>query len=76
MSKVVLLDNTLSAFELFPGFLYILTFVLDNAIPIDSWMGSPTDEKLLDVLTFLDALRFLDDVRSVLSLRGRKLKAH
>ncbi|KAG0023856.1 Nuclear envelope morphology protein 1 [Podila clonocystis] len=34
-----------------------------------SWISDPNDEALLDLLPFLDALRFTEDVRSVLSLR-------
>ncbi|KAJ3211877.1 Nuclear envelope morphology protein 1 [Dinochytrium kinnereticum] len=41
----------------------------DNGIPIENWTSDVTDEALLDLLPFLDALRFCDDVRSVLSLR-------
>lgn len=64
IAKVLLLDNTPSAFALCP----------DNAVPIDSWVGDPKDEQLLDVLPFLDALRFLDDVRSILRFRRGALK--
>ena len=39
---------------------------LDNGIPIVSWMSDPTDSGLLNLLPFLDALRFTGDVRSVL----------
>jgi len=42
----------------------------DNAVPIDNWMGdNPRDESLLNLLPFLNALRFTSDVRSILSLR-------
>eukprot|EP01113_Clastostelium_recurvatum_P050916 TRINITY_DN976_c0_g1_i1.p1 TRINITY_DN976_c0_g1~~TRINITY_DN976_c0_g1_i1.p1 ORF type:complete len:308 (-),score=67.95 TRINITY_DN976_c0_g1_i1:208-1131(-) len=42
----------------------------DNALPIDNWLGdNPKDESLLNLLPFLDALRFTQDVRSILSLR-------
>lgn len=43
--------------------------LVENGIPIDSWINDPNDEALLDLLPFLDALRFTEDVRSVLSLR-------
>ena len=42
-------------------------FVSDNAIPIKSWFNDPTDTALLNLLPVLDALRFVSDVRSVLS---------
>jgi CTD nuclear envelope phosphatase 1 len=41
----------------------------DNGIPIDSWSDDRSDEKLLDILPLLDALRYVDDVRSILSLQ-------
>lgn len=42
----------------------------ENAIPISNWMGTdPGDEELLNLLPFLDALRWTQDVRSILSLR-------
>lgn len=42
----------------------------ENAVPIDNWMGdNPRDESLLNLLPFLNALRFTTDVRSILSLR-------
>jgi len=43
----------------------------ENALPIDNWMGdNPQDDALLNLLPFLNALRFTSDVRSILSLRG------
>ena len=45
----------------------------DNAIPIPSWFSDPHDTALLDLLPLLDALRFTNDVRSVLS---RNLHLH
>lgn len=48
-------------------------FTADNAIPIKSWFSDPHDTALLDLLPLLDALRFTNDVRSVLS---RNLHAH
>ncbi|TPX30406.1 hypothetical protein SmJEL517_g06019 [Synchytrium microbalum] len=59
LSQVCLLDNSPMSYADHP----------DNAIPIESWINDPHDEALLDLLPFLDALRFTDDVRTVLSLR-------
>ncbi len=59
ISKICLLDNSAASFAFYP----------DNAIPIESWKDDPNDSALLDILPFLDALRFVDDVRSILSLR-------
>ena len=59
LSRICLLDNSAISFILNP----------ENGIFIDSWLGDKKDTGLLDLLPFLDALRFVDDVRSVLSLR-------
>ena len=45
----------------------------DNAIPIKSWFSDPKDTELLNLLPILDALRFVNDVRSMLS---RNLHRH
>ena len=63
LSRLCLLDNSAASFALQP----------DNAIPIESWRDDRTDTALLELLPFLDALRFVEDVRSVLSLRRLSL---
>lgn len=60
LSRICLLDNSNFSFQINP----------DNGIPIESWTSDKKDTGLLDLLPFLDALRFTDDVRSILSLRG------
>ncbi|XP_019852770.1 PREDICTED: CTD nuclear envelope phosphatase 1A-like isoform X2 [Amphimedon queenslandica] len=57
LSNIFILDNSPSAYRGNP----------DNAIPITSWFSDPLDTDLLDLLPFLDSLRFTQDVRSVLS---------
>ncbi|EFA81955.1 dullard-like phosphatase domain containing protein [Heterostelium album PN500] len=43
---------------------------IENALPIDNWMGdNPSDQSLLTLLPFLEVLRYVNDVRSILSLR-------
>ncbi|KAJ1729789.1 Nuclear envelope morphology protein 1 [Coemansia biformis] len=60
LSQVVLVDNSPLSYFINPT----------NGIPIQPWINSdPKDEALLDLLPLLDALRFTDDVRSILSLR-------
>ncbi|KAJ3024552.1 UNVERIFIED_CONTAM: Nuclear envelope morphology protein 1 [Siphonaria sp. JEL0065] len=59
LRSVVLLDNSAVSFALNP----------ENAIPIETWTHDANDEALFELLPFLDALRFMDDVRSVLGLR-------
>lgn len=63
LSKLALIDNSAASFALYP----------DNAIPIESWRDDRGDQGLLELLPFLDALRFVDDVRSILSLRRLSL---
>ena len=53
--------------------LKVLLCFLDNAIPIKSFWDDPNDTALLNLLPVLDALRFVTDVRSVLS---RNREAH
>ncbi len=57
LSSVLILDNSPAAYRNF----------MQNAIPIRSWFSDPTDTCLLSLLPFLDALRFVKDVRSILS---------
>lgn len=57
LSSIFILDNSPGAYRSYP----------DNAIPIKSWFNDPSDTALLNLLPVLDALRFVSDVRSVLS---------
>ncbi len=59
LSRVLLVDNSPICYAL----------NADNGIPIETWISDPNDEALLDLLPFLDCLRFVSDVRSILSLR-------
>ncbi|KAI8800133.1 NLI interacting factor [Cladochytrium replicatum] len=59
LSQVCLIDNSPISYAINQ----------DNGIPISGWMNDPQDEALLDLLPFLDGLRFSEDVRSILSLR-------
>ncbi|CAG0902022.1 unnamed protein product [Darwinula stevensoni] len=63
LSSVFILDNSPGAYRAYP----------DNAIPIKSWFSDARDTALLSLLPVLDALRFTQDVRSVLS---RNLHLH
>jgi len=57
LTSIFILDNSPAAYRQFPH----------NAIPIKSWFCDPSDTCLLNLLPFLDALRFTSDVRSILS---------
>lgn len=63
LSSIFILDNSPGAYRSYP----------DNAIPIKSWFSDPRDTALLNLLPMLDALRFVSDIRSVLS---RNLHLH
>ncbi|KAG8862242.1 Nuclear envelope morphology protein 1 [Tulasnella sp. 330] len=60
LARVALLDNSPVSYSTFPA----------NGIPIEGWTSDPHDEALLDLLPFLDSLRFTSDVRRVLGIRG------
>ncbi|TIB70716.1 NIF-domain-containing protein [Wallemia mellicola] len=60
LSRVALVDNSPISYNINPA----------NGIPISGWISDPNDEALLDLLPFLDSLRFTTDVRRVLGVRG------
>ncbi|VDP81022.1 unnamed protein product [Echinostoma caproni] len=59
---ISLVPSHIAGFQQF--FFFLST---DNAIPIRSWFSDAHDTALLCLLPILDALRFVSDVRSVLS---------
>ncbi|KAI9243941.1 NLI interacting factor-like phosphatase-domain-containing protein [Sporodiniella umbellata] len=61
LNKVCLIDNSTVAFDLYK----------ENGIALPTWISNPNDESLLDLLPFLDALRFAADVRSILRLQHK-----
>lgn len=60
LSQVFIIDNSPNVYSIVP----------DNAIPIEGWFSDKNDAALLDLIPFLDSLRFTQDVRSILSLRN------
>lgn len=53
--------------------LYTRTDLADrvaNALPIEGWTSDPNDEALLQSIPVLDSLRFVNDVRRILGIRG------
>ncbi|GAA5841494.1 hypothetical protein JCM3766R1_003968 [Sporobolomyces carnicolor] len=60
LAKVCLVDNSPVSYAINQA----------NGIPIEGWINDPHDECLLDLLPMLDSLRFTNDVRRVLGLRG------
>lgn len=53
LSKICLVDNSSFSYEINK----------ENGIPIETWINDPKDRELLNLLPFLDALRFVEDVR-------------
>ncbi len=41
-----------------------------NALPNEGWTSDPNDEALLQSIPVLTALRFVNDVRRILGIRG------
>ncbi len=60
LSHVCLVDNSPTSYAINQA----------NGIPIEGWINDPNDECLLDLLPVLDSLRFTNDVRRVLGMRG------
>lgn len=59
LSQVLIIDNSPVSYSLHQ----------ENAIGIEGWISDPSDHSLLNLLPFLEALRYTTDVRSLLALR-------
>ena len=63
--RAILIDNNPACYE-------TVEESMDNAIPIDSFRGTnPDDKKLLSLLTFLNIIHVVNDVRAILQFRGK-----
>ncbi|KAK9463157.1 NLI interacting factor-like phosphatase-domain-containing protein [Lipomyces oligophaga] len=60
LSKVMIIDNSPISY----------LFHEDNAIGIEGWINDPSDHDLLHLLPFLNAMRYVTDVRTLISLRA------
>ncbi|SCV01313.1 LAME_0G15390g1_1 [Lachancea meyersii CBS 8951] len=60
LSDVFIIDNSPVSYAMH----------VDNAIQVEGWISDPTDTDLLNLLPFLEALRFTTDVRNVLALKN------
>lgn len=58
LADVIIIDNSPYAYKNF----------INNAIPITSWFSDSNDTELLNLLPFLDALRFVSNVQNILKL--------
>jgi RNA polymerase II subunit A small phosphatase-like protein len=56
MKGVIIIDNSPASYMFHPG----------HAVPIDSWFDDLNDTELLDLISFLEDLAKVDDVRTVL----------
>ncbi|KAK7205309.1 NLI interacting factor, partial [Myxozyma melibiosi] len=59
LSKVMIIDNSPISYLLHE----------DNAIAIEGWINDPSDLDLLHLIPFLNGMRYVTDVRSIISLR-------
>lgn len=59
LSRVMIIDNSPVSYTLHE----------DNAIAIEGWINDPSDLDLLHLVPFLSGMRFVNDVRSIVSLR-------
>jgi CTD nuclear envelope phosphatase 1 len=62
LRDVLILDNSPAAYAMHEA----------NAVPVEAWYDDQNDEELLNLLPLLHAVAFLDDVRSLLTLRLTK----
>lgn len=78
LSRVCFMDNSPISYSWnkgeyqavpLPG-ITVLMLVPANALPIEGWTSDPYDEALLQSIPVLDSLRFVNDVRRVLGIRG------
>eukprot|EP01097_Dermamoeba_algensis_P006134 TRINITY_DN3864_c0_g1_i2.p1 TRINITY_DN3864_c0_g1~~TRINITY_DN3864_c0_g1_i2.p1 ORF type:complete len:231 (-),score=41.57 TRINITY_DN3864_c0_g1_i2:242-934(-) len=62
LSSTIIIDNSPVAYS----------HNKENALPISHFYGDQSDEALLELIPFLEAIQFVNDVRSILSLRLRQ----
>jgi TFIIF-interacting CTD phosphatase-like protein len=56
LKDIIIIDNSPASYIFHPS----------NAIPITSWFNDPTDTELLDLIPFMEDLKMVDDVTTVL----------
>ncbi|CCE64190.1 hypothetical protein TPHA_0G03500 [Tetrapisispora phaffii CBS 4417] len=60
LHEIILIDNSPVSYAM----------NVDNAIQVEGWISDPTDQDLLNLLPFLESLRYTTDVRNILSLKN------
>jgi CTD nuclear envelope phosphatase 1 len=75
LSRVCFMDNSPISYSWNKGESLVprwcqLAYVAANALPVEGWTSDPNDEALLQSIPVLDSLRFVNDVRRVLGIRG------
>ena len=61
LSKIIIIDNSPNAYMFHP----------ENAIPIESWIGDKSDNKLIELIPLLEELTEVSDIRTY--LKDRKI---
>jgi RNA polymerase II subunit A small phosphatase-like protein len=56
LNTTIIIDNSPTSYALQP----------QNAIPISSWFSDPNDTELVELIPFLERLKYVDDVTLVL----------
>ncbi|WBW70938.1 serine/threonine protein phosphatase (Nem1-Spo7 complex) catalytic subunit Nem1 [Schizosaccharomyces osmophilus] len=62
LSRIMIIDNSPASYNIHK----------ENAIPVEGWISDPSDVDLLNLLSFLYALQYVQDVRALLRLRLAK----
>ncbi|EPX71626.1 Nem1-Spo7 phosphatase complex catalytic subunit Nem1 [Schizosaccharomyces octosporus yFS286] len=62
LSRIMIIDNSPASYDIHK----------ENAIPVEGWISDPSDVDLLNLLSFLYALQYVQDVRALLRLRLAK----
>ncbi len=76
LSRVCFMDNSPISYSWNKGEISLLPnnglgiLIAANALPIEGWTSDPNDEALLQSIPVLDSLRFVNDVRRILGIRG------
>lgn len=60
LSEIIIIDNSPVSYAM----------NVDNAIQVEGWINDPTDTDLLNLIPFLESIRYTTDVRNILALKN------